>query len=135
MVPRAICSARPQFITLYDLAALLAPRARFEMLVNIAWMPVHVSALAERLELDIVAISICLGKFAAADLVKCVHEGRFHVYSLGPAATAVFSDQGLKLAVRSDAGSALQWSLTPPELAELLRSASKPLGMIGPPAS
>lgn len=134
MVPRAVRSARPQFITLFDLAVLLAPRARFEILINIAWMPINVSALAERLDLDIVTISICLGKFAVAGLVSCVHDGRYHIYSLGPAATAVFSEQGLVLTARSDDGQSIQWSLNSRQLAELLRSADGPLGKIGPPS-
>ncbi len=133
MVPRAVSSARPQFITVYDLGVLVAPREHLEILVNIAWMPIHVSALADRLEVDIPHISICLAKFLTASLVTFVQERRFHIYSLGPAAEARFDDDGLLLTVRADDNHSIRWIMDAAEVANLLRTGQRPIGVIGPP--
>lgn len=116
---------------MFDLAEIQACPVRFEILVNIAKAPVHVSALTDRLELDIESVSFHLAKLATAGLVVYVRQGRFHIYSLGPAATASFTEQGLILTMRSDDGQSNQWTLNAAQVAEFLRTPKGPAGAIG----
>lgn len=124
MVPRAIRSARPQFVGMFDLAEIQACPVRYEILVNVARAPVDVSALAQRLDLGIPLVSRYLGQLQGAGLLTHTKHGKYHIFTLGPAASAVFNDQGLILTMRSDDGQSVQWTLNTQKVAEFLRTSA-----------
>lgn len=115
-----------RFVGLVELLGEVRCRTRLEVLLALARSPSSVSALAERLDLEVSHVSHLLGELESAGLVGHVREAQRCVYSLGPMLAVAFEREGsahqsARLTLTADTGSTLTLAISEDELAALER--------------
>ncbi|MFN0133902.1 MAG: ArsR family transcriptional regulator [Phycisphaerales bacterium] len=115
-----------RFVGLVELIGEVRCRTRLEVLIALARSPSSVSALAERLELEISHVSHMLGELESAGLVGHIRVAQRCVYSIGPMLVVAFEGEAGKrqsatLTLTGDTGSAVTLWVSPDELEALER--------------
>jgi DNA-binding MarR family transcriptional regulator len=104
-------------------AFVAACDVRFDIFVNVAAGAIDGSSLAARLQLDQSTVSRYLNELRALRAVAPTRTGRRILYSLGPAADAKFHDGGgMDVSIRSDDSFVSRWTISPEQLARILKS-------------